>query len=91
MQWLKSIFVDLIHRVKLLYSRIWGHNTEDRDFYLNGQKISIEEMKKLLMPKYCELCGEQMRVSRGQIAKYHKKCRKYKNDRWGFIQAKKTR
>lgn len=84
MKKINNLLNALIHSIKLLYYRIWGNNKEVK-YMMNGKVLSAEELADMMKVKSCLKCGGPLRFNGfNTVKKYHKYCRKFRNNGWGF-------
>jgi hypothetical protein len=90
MKTIRNIWYYVIHTFRLLKWRIWGHNSAR--VIVGNEEMSFGEFQERFMPKpaHCQLreCGLPLHNTRGQVAKYHSYCRKFRNNSWGFDPSK---
>lgn len=83
MSTIRNIWIYLIHSIKLLYYRIRGHNRGGK-VILNGRVMDMQEYLKMFEPVPCKVCSLPIKKGMGQAVKYHRYCRQFRNNRYGF-------
>lgn len=87
MNTIRNIYYYLIHSIPVLYSRIRGHNRGGK-VIMNGQVLDMKDFQKMFQPVPCLVCSLPIKHGLGQEVKYHRYCRQFRNNHYGFDPSK---